>query len=67
MLDQVFDLLAAGLAEIGDVAEIDGEALDQGGIQVMLTDEQAEAIAEFRLAIPVTTAITADGVRWDSL
>jgi hypothetical protein len=45
MVDEVLDLLPAGLFQGLHPAVIDGVGLDQDGIELMLADELAEAVA----------------------
>ena len=45
--DEVFDLLASGLAQCLDAAEIGRVRLDQGGVELMLANQLAEAVADF--------------------
>jgi hypothetical protein len=54
MGDEGFDPIPAGLADFLGAAEISGIALDQGGIELMLADQEAESIAEARLAVAGT-------------
>ena len=46
MGDEGFDLLAGGFAEGFGAAEVDGVGLDQVGIELMLADQLAEAVAD---------------------
>jgi len=45
MSNKAFDLLAGGFAEGLGAAEVDGVGLDQVGIELMLADQLAEAVA----------------------
>ena len=45
MRDEVFHLFAGGIAQGLDAAEIGGVGLDQVGIELMLADDLAEAVA----------------------
>ena len=56
--DKAFDLLPGGLAEGFGAAEIDGVGLDQVGIELMLADELAEAVADFGTAVVSVLAST---------
>ena len=51
MSDELFDLLAGGFAEGLGAAEIDGVGLDQGGIEFVLADELAEAVADLGASV----------------
>src|SRR5438067_1977392 len=53
MSDEVFDLLTRGFAESFGAAEIDGVGLDQVGIELMLPDELAQAIADFGAVVSI--------------
>ena len=57
MGDKAFDLLAGGFAEGLGAAELDGVGLDQVGIELMLADELAEAVADFGAAVVSVLAI----------
>ena len=46
VVDEALDLLAAGLAEIGDAAEVGGVALDQNAVEAVLADQQAKAVTQ---------------------
>ena len=51
MGDEAFDLLAGGFAEGLGAAEIDGVGLDEVGIELVLADQLAEAVADFGTAV----------------
>ena len=51
MRDEVFHLLAGGIAKSLDAAEIGGVGLDQVGIELMLANDLAEAVANLRAAV----------------
>ena len=46
MLDEGLDLLAGGFAQTLGPAEVNGVGLDQIGIELMLADDLAEAVAD---------------------
>ena len=56
MLDEVFHLLAGGFAKSLDAAEIGRIGLDQVGIELMLADDLAKAVANLRAAMPFPLA-----------
>jgi hypothetical protein len=49
--DESFDLLTVGFAEAFGSAEIDRVGLHQVGIELVLTDQLAEAVADFGPAV----------------
>ena len=51
MGDEVLNLLAGRLAQGLGPAEVDGVGLDQVGIELMLADDLAEAVADSGAAI----------------
>ena len=53
MRDEVLDLFAGSIAKGLDRAEIGGIGLDQVGIELMLADDLAEAVANLRAAVAV--------------
>ena len=65
MGDKGFDLRAGGFAESFSATEIDGVAFDQVGIELVLTDELAEAVADFGTAVVSVLAI--DRLGWELL
>src|SRR5690242_16295914 len=63
MLDKPFYLFAGGIFESLYAAVLDGVILDQNGIELVLPDELAKAIAKEVLAV---SAVAADGL-WGPL
>ena len=57
MVDKALDLGAGGLFQGFRAAEVDGIGLDQIGIELVLADELAEAIADTRTAVSVGPTI----------
>ena len=57
MGNKTFDLLARGLAESFGTAEVDGVGLDQIGIELVLADQLAKAIAYFGATVVSVFAI----------
>src|SRR6266851_4183473 len=57
MGDEAFDLLAGGFAESLGAAEIDGIGLDQVGIELVLADELAKAVANLGTTVVSVFAI----------
>ena len=53
VVDEGFDLISAGISQGGGAAVIGGIGLHEAGIEVVLADQQAEAVAEARLAVVV--------------
>ena len=51
MVKELFDLLASGVAERRNLTEVGGVAFDLSGVEVVLANEQAKAVAQPRLAI----------------
>jgi hypothetical protein len=51
VVDEIGDQFPTGLAEGSGAAEVSGIAFDQGGIELMLADQLAEAIAQPGLAV----------------
>ena len=51
MRDEVLDLFAGGIAKRLDGAEVGRIGLDQVGIELMLADDLAEAVANLRAAV----------------
>ncbi len=49
--DEAFDLFAGGFAEGFGAAEIDGVGLDEVGIELVLADQLAEAVANLGSAV----------------
>jgi hypothetical protein len=49
--DKAFDLFAGGFPEALGAAEIDGVGLHKVGIELVLTDQLAEAVANFGSAV----------------
>jgi len=62
---KAFNLLTGSFAESFGAAEIDGVGLHQIGIELMLTDQLAEAVADFGTAVVSVRAI--DGLGWKFL
>lgn len=63
--DEGLDLFAGGVAEVFCGTELGRVALDQAGIELVLADELAEAIAQAGLTIPRTFfvgRVTGEGV-----
>jgi hypothetical protein len=48
VLDESFDLLSAGIVKSGSSTIIGGVGFHQSGIELMLSNQQAEAVAETR-------------------
>ncbi len=65
MGDKAFDLLAGGFAKGLGAAEVDGVGLDQVGIELVLTDQLAEAVADFGSA--VVSVLPIDRLGWELL
>ena len=65
MNDEGFDLLAGSLTEGLGPAEIDRVGLDQVGIELVLADQLAEAVANFGAVVVSVLAI--DRLGWDLL
>src|SRR5208282_562981 len=65
MSDEGLDQVPAGFADFLGSAEISGVSLDQGRIELVLADQQAESITQPRLAIAGTVPIRMTGI--DSL
>jgi hypothetical protein len=63
--DEAFDLLASGFAQGLSATKIDGVGLDQVGIELMLADQLAEAVADFGTAVVSVLAI--DRLGWELL
>ena len=51
MRHKAFDLFAGGLAEAFGAAEVDGVGLHEVGIELVLADQLAEAVANLRSAV----------------
>jgi hypothetical protein len=51
VVDKGFDRFATGIAKDGSSAEIGGKGLHEGGIEPMLTDQQAQTITQARLTV----------------
>jgi hypothetical protein len=51
MAEELFDLLAGGVAQGRDLAEVGGVALNLSGVKAVLANEQAKAVAQSGLAI----------------
>ncbi len=51
MRDEVFHLFAGGIAKRLDAAEVGGIGLDQVGIELVLANNLAKAIPNFRAAV----------------
>jgi len=62
---KAFDLLARGFAEGFGATEIDSVRLDQVGIELMLTDQLAQAVADSGPALVSVLAI--DRLGWELL
>ena len=65
MGDEAFDLFAGGFAKGLGAAEIDRVALDEIGIQPVLADELAEAVAD--LGSTVVSILAVDRLGWELL
>ena len=65
MGDEGFDLFAGSLAEALGAAEIHGVGLDQVGIELVLADQLAQAVANFGATVVSVLAI--DGLGWQFL
>jgi hypothetical protein len=59
MSEELFDLLAGGVAQRPYLAEVSGVAFNLGGIEVLLTNEEAKPVAQTRLAIAVGILVAA--------
>jgi hypothetical protein len=59
--DEGFDLFAGGFAKGLGAAEIDSVGLDQVGIELMLADQLAKAVADFRAAVVSILAVGRPG------
>jgi len=59
--DEAFDLLAGGFAEGLGAAEIDGAGLDEVGIELVLSDQLTEAVADLGSAVVSILPLTAWG------
>src|ERR1039458_2696561 len=58
LLDEVLNLVPAGLSERLRTAEVDGVGLYQFGVELVLADDLAEAVADLRAsAIPVPICV----------
>jgi hypothetical protein len=57
IVDEIFDELPAGIAECSGTAVVGGIGLDETSIEVMLANQQAEAVAEARLTIAIVVAV----------
>jgi hypothetical protein len=53
IVDEGFDLITAGISESGGSAVVGSIGLHESSIELMLTDEQAQAVAEARLGVVV--------------
>jgi hypothetical protein len=53
IVDEGFDLLSAGISQGRGATVVGCIGLDEASIQLMLADQEAEAIAETRLAVLV--------------
>jgi hypothetical protein len=53
IVNEVFDLLSAGLSQGGSSTVVSGVGFHESSIEVVLADQQAEAVAETRLAVVV--------------
>jgi hypothetical protein len=51
IVDEGFDLLSAGITQGGGSAVVGGIGLDEGSVEVVLADQQTEAVTEARLAV----------------
>jgi hypothetical protein len=55
LLDEVLNLFSGGITERLRAAEVDGVGLHEFGVELVLADDLAQAVANFRAAaIPVT-------------
>jgi len=62
--DECFKLLAGGLAEAFGSAEVDSVGLHQVGIELVLADQLAEAVANFGTAVvSVISILSSDRLR----
>ena len=53
IVDEGFDLISAGISQGGGAAVVGGIGLHEASIELVLADQQAEAVAEARLAVLV--------------
>src|SRR5579863_509453 len=63
MIYEVLDLSSTGIFQGLRATEVDGISLDQVGIEPMLTDQLAEAIANARTAVRVARSISIGRLR----
>jgi len=61
VVDEGLDLVPVGISQSGSFAEVGGVGLHEAGFQMVLTDQQAEAIAEPRLAVLVAIVYVRGG------
>ena len=52
-----FNLFASGISQVRGTAGVGGISFDEIGIEVMLTDQKTEAIAEARVSILMTIVV----------
>jgi hypothetical protein len=60
LLDEAFDLLAAGIFEGLGAAEVDGIGFHQFGVELVLADDLAETVADLvtgTIAVPVSVGV----------
>ncbi|PYU30019.1 MAG: hypothetical protein DMG31_15170 [Acidobacteria bacterium] len=53
--NEVFDLFSRGISQVRGTAEIGGISFDQIGIELMLADQEAKAIAESGVTVLMTS------------
>ena len=54
VVDESFDLISGGLPQAGGAAEVGGIGLHEAGIELVLANQEAEAVAEAGLTVLVT-------------
>jgi hypothetical protein len=54
---EILDQFPAGIAECGGAAVVGGLGLHEASIEVVLANQQAEAVAEARLTIAIVVAV----------
>ena len=55
LLDEVLNLLPAGLSERLGATEIDGVGLDQFRVELVLLDDLAQTVADFVGIVPISS------------
>jgi hypothetical protein len=57
IVDEIFDQFPAGIAKCGGAAVVGGIGFHEASIEVVLANEQAEAVAKARLSIAIVMAV----------